>query len=699
MKRLFALLVVIVFAACSGDNGTAPKDDNNGGGGGGGGGTVTHLDSLRVEVVQNLAGQLDLWDGMPADSIAARAVNYLNHQPSIKSSGITAGTTTAWAVFNDGVSLIIPNNRNESAATDTLVDDASSPAPVRTAPQRHIVIPAGRKMRGALAVPSKGLELPVRPTFRAINAIGTCFVNPLPVLKQLLVAGHYANAGDLSGTIESMYSVQGNGLFYIDTHGGAGKNDDGLPMYALWTATTHEIPTLAKYVDLLHDGQLVVMTERGRDEEGHCKHVCHYGITAFFVAEHMTFGKNSLVFIDACSSSSPEAFDMQQAFKNQGASVYLGWTNDVDDQFSYRSMKYLVDRLLGVNKISPENPKQRAFNVYQVLNDMAVHHNLIDDPYKHALLTATKLKDDFGLLTPSIQFLSIDDDGVQPRLLIAGLFGTDPGEGKRSVTINGQELENISWYSTEIDCDIDETGANSHGTVVVKVGSGDDARKSNEVNLTEWKGEFTYERDDPGELAAQMTIDVRIVADIHSFRDEPGETPFETTVLFPTRGDTKIHMTTSGKYEEVVASCKDTYNFGEGGDVGTPFGTGNGKDGSWIYFGSVDTQSHTLQFNIAVVGVFKAGSYVRTRIGPDDCDPFNRPLYVTMAIDDCLYDDLVQSPAFRMQMQDDFTVPADDRGPCDAQPLIGELHGLKGQAKIKWGEMTPSFLPDPDAAR
>jgi hypothetical protein len=70
-----------------------------------------------------------------------------------------------------------------------------------------------------------------------------------------------------------------------------------------------------------------------------------------------------------------------------------------------------------------------------------------------------------------------------------------------------------------------------------------------------------------------------------------------------------------------------------------------------------------------------------------------------MAIDNCLYDDIVQAPAFRMQMQDDFTVPADDRGPCDAQPLIGELDGLKGQARIKWNQMTPLFLPDPDAAR
>src|SRR5262249_807177 len=155
------------------------------------------------------------------------------------------------------------------------------------------------------------------------------------------------------------------------------------------------------------------------------------------------------------------------------------WTQRVSDQFAYKAMKYLIDRLLGVNEISPEDPKQRAFNIDQVLNDMAVHRHLVDDPYKNAILTVCHVKNDFGLLSPTIQFFSIADDGQQPRLIIAGLFGTDPGEGKRSVTINDQELENISWYPTEINCDIPETGSNASGTVVVKIGSGQDARESN----------------------------------------------------------------------------------------------------------------------------------------------------------------------------------------------------------------------------
>jgi hypothetical protein len=54
------------------------------------------------------------------------------------------------------------------------------------------------------------------------------------------------------------------------------------------------------------------------------------------------------------------------------------------------------------------------------------------------------------------------------------------------------------------------------------VGTGSNARKSNEVNITEWIGELTYDRDDPGSLAAQMKVKIRILADIHSFSRPSG---------------------------------------------------------------------------------------------------------------------------------------------------------------------------------
>jgi len=694
------VIALVLFAACSGDNGTEPKDPG-GGGGGGGGGVVTHEDSLRVETLQAFATQLEQWSGESPDSIAAHAVAYLKDLPSVINAGITPGTTTVWANFTGNFDLVVPNNRNASSQTDTLVDAQSVPTPPRAQSMPRSSGTRGRSTVRRAVVPESARNIPESVRFRALNAIGGCHLNPVPAIRALLANGHYDDALPGAPTVAGLLnSVHGDGVFYINSHGGPGFDALANPYYAVWTLDRVEKATLANYKALVDSHELVGMVEFSNDAMGNCTCVMHYGFTSTFVRRHMSFTKNSLVIVDACSSASDPAGDMRAAFGAVGASAYLGWTKSVEAPFAYAAMKYLIDRLLGINVISPESPPQRAFNIDQVLNDMQAHRNLRVDPAHNSVLTVFHLKDDFGLLSPSIQFLSIDDDGQQPRLIIAGLFGEDPGEGKRSVTINGQELDNVEWFPTEINCDIPESGSNASGTVVVKVGSGSDDRESNPVNITEWDGELTYNRDDPGSLAAEMTIKIRILADIHPFREEPGEAPFETTVLFPPRGDTSVHMTTSGTYEENLGSCKDTYTFGEGGDIGTPFGTGNGKDGSWIFFGSVDTQSHTLQLNIAVLGVFKAGTYVRTQVGEEHCDTFNLPQWVSIFIDDCLYDDLAQSPAFRMQMGDDFTVPGDERGPCDADdPLIGEVNDNHAQGKIKWGEMIPFFLPDTDAAR
>ena len=690
-RQLFALFLctAMLIAACSGDNGTAPPTDDDDDDGGGG--TVTSADTLRLLTTNAVAAQLDQWAGLPADTIATRAVAFLETRSNIKDAGITQGSTTVWAVFKDGVSLIIPNNRETSTAADTLIDAAIVSTPNLTAAPRR-TIPAGRDMVRAMRVPESALEIPVSAKFRALNPIGTCHVDPLPMVKKLLRAGHYVNAGG-SATVEGLALVQGDGVFYINTHGGVGFDGNAVPYYALWTATPFDAITFGLYTDMLKAGELAVVVEMTNDAQGNCVNLAHLGITAIFVKKYMSFGKNSLVILDACDSGKSSAASMREAFKAKGASVVVGWTDRITAGFAYASTKYLLDRLLGVNIVSPENPKQRAFNIDQVRADMA-KKNLVDDPVHHAVLTVFHLRDDFGLLAPTIQFVSLEENGLRGRLFIAGIFGTDPGEGNRSVTINGQPLDNIEWYPTEIDCDIPDTGSNASGTIVVKVGTGANARESNPVNITEWKGDLIYERDDPGSHTAQMTLTVRFRADIHDFRDEPGEPPFKTQVLFTASDDSKIEITSGGVFSETFANCTDTYTLGNNGSAKSPFVPGT--EGSWIYFGSVDTQSHKLRLIMQVLAVWKAGTWKKS----GDCENFEKPLYAQLAIEDCLFNDLNQTTAFSMDMNNDFEVLADQRGPCSVDPMVSNLAGdHEGQAKIRWNDITPFFLPDPDAAR
>lgn len=697
MKCLFAPIFFLLLVACSGDNATAPPNDDDGNNGGGG--TLTREDTLRVLTLSDVAEHLDGWWSEGPDTVAARTLAYLNTIPMFEEVG-RSGPTGVWARFDDGRLLIIPNNLQPGAPEDTL-ELLSGESPVALAPAgtpRTKIIDAGRKAMRALRVPTSGLELPKSRQFRVWDGINGCYLTPRNRIRALLREGGYVEAPALSPTVDGFLKVRGDGVFVLFSHGDAGQLKDRSNVYAVWTSTNVGYPEEALYDAYFDSHELAYMIMPGRDAQGGCSTVTNYGITATFVARRMSFTENSLVYLNVCQSGSAAAGDFRQALANAGASVVVGWDGNVSVGTTFKTLPYLIDRLLGANEVQPrENPKQRAFNIYDVRDNMAAVGR-VTEPLTGATLEVFRLSGDFGLLAPTIQFLSIDDDGQQPRLIIAGLFGTDPGEGKRSVTINGTELENILWNPTEIDCDIPESGGNAFGTVVVKVGSGQGARESNPVNITQWEGELTYERDDPGDQTATMKIKFRILADIHDFRDEPGEPPFKTQVLFgPRGGDTSVHVTTGGKYAETIGDCTETWTFGQGGDLVTPFeGTPNG---AWMYFGSVDTESHTLQLNMAVLTVFDAGTWVATG-PPGACDTFSRPYYVTVSIEDCLYDDIVQTAAFRMQMGDDFVVLEDQRGPCTVDPLVSQLSDdHQAQAKIRWGTMTPLSLPDPDAAR
>lgn len=697
MKRLLATFAMILFAACSGDNGTAPPDnddDDNGGGG-----TVTHEDTVRVNALNEIAQQLDGWWSEGPDTVAARAVAYLNTIPLFEEVG-REGPTSVWARFDDGRLLIIPNNLQQGAPEDTLAlfsgESRIASAPSRA--PRTKIIGAGRKALRSLRVPTKGFEIPKSKQFRVWDGLQGCFWEPKSRIRTLLTNGGYVQAQAVLPTVDNFAkNVHGDGVFVLFTHGAPGELKDKSYVYAMWTSTNVAIPEEGLYAELFDKQELVYMIENGRNSVGGCGRVTNYGITSQFVSNHMSFAENSLVYLNVCMSGTEGAGDMRQAFGNAGASVVVGWDGNVSVGESFKTVPYMIDRLLGANEVEPkEDPKQRAFNIYDVRENMEAVGR-VTDPISGAVLKVFQVGGDFGLLAPTIQFLSVDDNGVQPKLIIAGIFGTDPGEANRSVTINGTELENISWSRNGIDCDIPESGANASGTVVVKVGTGANARESNEVNITEWRGELTYERDDPGDQTGQMRIKVRFLADIHSFRDKPGEDPFETIVLFGPRGETSIDATTSGRYVR-TQGCTDTFTLGGDGHAKTPFDAGT--DGSWIYFGSVDTKTHMLQLSMQMIVVFNAGTWVRTASEDPPCDAFSRPIYVTMTIEDCLYDDTNETTAFRMPMGDDFKVFDDERGPCSVDPLVTALiDDAQAEAKIKWGEMIPIFLPDPDAAR
>ena len=195
-----------------------------------------------------------------------------------------------------------------------------------------------------------------------------------------------------------------------------------------------------------------------------------------------------------------------------------------------------------------------------------------------------------------------------------------------------------------------------------------------------------------------MNINMHFRADIHSFRDLPGEQPFETTVLFNAMHDASVTITASGSYVYPEAPCLNTFTFSAAINLPSPYETS--QEGGWTYFGSVNSQSHELQLDLHILTfVTKVGTWVRS--GPTDCGLATIPLYGGLKVEDCVFDDVTAVTGFRMPMGPDYDVTADSRGPCTVEPLVTYLSGvgLQAQASIHWDDMATFFPPDPEAAR
>lgn len=107
-----------------------------------------------------------------------------------------------------------------------------------------------------------------------------------------------------------------------------------------------------------------------------------------------------------------------------------------------------------------------------------------------------------------------------------------------------------------------------------------------------------------------MKMDVHFRADIHAFRDQPHEQPFETTVLFGAMRDASVGITASGTYAQTQGPCTDTFTFNTTINLLSPYDPS--QEGGWTYFGSVDSQSHTLQLNLHLQTLSAVGSWVRS---------------------------------------------------------------------------------------
>lgn len=519
------LVVLLVLAACStngdGSSGSstteAPATTSGDGAGVPPPGSTVPLptvgDAARLTIEEKIVVLDEVVDFIntetPSDPDEAALVilEHLRGRPEFVDTGIDEADGSVWAQFADGVIYSHVNNRPLTGATE----------PTAQAP------PASRQTQGvqaAFQLTPAGAQLPASTQVRVMSGLSD-FYGPIPtaIKSGLTGAGYQVSAGEASVGGLKLEDSPALGVFYIRSHGGSGD---------IWTTTSVNTITAIRFAGDLLTGRIRPMSASVAEHE----YELHWAITPSFMTHYWSdkLADNALVVLDACGSvqSSPVVAAMK-------ASAVAAWEGSVSEIGSNRILTLFFDRLLGLNKVEPdETPDLRPFDAEAVGKYLLKTTLGVDVIHKDAMLD---IHDDGPTaLVPSIKLMEVDEPNDE--LVIEGLFGDTKG----LVTINGEYPDIIDWKPGLIRVGIKDTTA---GPVVVE----QRLRKSNEVPLTEWRGTMSYNAD-AGPLGENLIFsadfDLHLRADVHLFREVPWQDPLPRKIEIVAAGDSTATWTASG---------------------------------------------------------------------------------------------------------------------------------------------------------
>jgi hypothetical protein len=526
-----------------GDGGSGGNGGNGGSGGGGSGGTggsgATIDPAVRAATIaaveshcRTLSKQQPALTPLAfAEAVAAK----LRTDAAYAEVGVDGETQCAWGVFTDGRLHLVAGN---------------------FIPQRRAGVqsaPAAERKRALAAALS---EVPAAATARVMQSFGPMFDGAdvvTDVIGWLQEKGWQVPHGaEHEAPLSALRALGGVGYFYINTHGGAGAPTlqpfSGESMYSIQSST--KVSLAEEWSDITRDdlaarrltyftaynGDLIL--DRWPDWD------TRYGITANFVDTYWKFAADSVVIMNACSSTKIThttnwAASFIFAVHKAGAGVYLGWNDTCSPAGAYRAARYFTDRMLGANRFQPEVPAQRPFPWDAVLGDMKKKSFELD-PNTGATFQALPNPGSTNkqLLAPSIRHVEVDEYLDELRLI--GRFGSKEGE----VTIGGQRRPVKTWAPERIVVELPRTGAGSRGAVQVVVRG----VKSNLRQLTEWTipMQYTYAVLERFGLVVDGPGTVRLRADVGGTRDVPGEVPVQSTGYAYDTRDSQFTLTGRG---------------------------------------------------------------------------------------------------------------------------------------------------------
>ncbi len=557
--------------------------------------------AIRILVLDSIESKLNQMPGDDYEAENQMMLEFLLSLDEIEDVTL-AESGSFWASFIDGKIIYIASSRYP-LEDDTITKATSNNTfePTSNAADYNNYLPSRKPDN--LKVDGSGM-LPSSKNFRLLDGVGSFYskTNPIPKLRSMLSSKGYTDAGG-AATLESLRNVSGDGIFYFRTHGEEAPAASGLEIYGLWTASPvdedAELENAALSEDLAASRIIYMFFQTAWYQEFESLYSHHYGITHLFIREHMSFAPNALVYIDACNSSTLGFF--RNSFV--GASVFIGWDRQALYTKIQTTSQYVFDRLLGANLHDIPDPKQRPFAYTDLPSDPDFGPN---QKYGYsqskrgtiANLGFFSLKDDFTMLAPSIKNLEIDE--VNETMDINGTFGTDPGDGNRTVLIGDRNVVPDKWTKDKIFVDLKPEDV---GDVVVKIND----IESNKVPLTSWKGEFiyTYKTLNPA-LTQEVNLSIHFRGDVHPYRDLPGNPlQYINTDIIAAR-DSKGTWKYSGR-EDAGDDCTftemsggDSLQWSEPGNASDWHGGDCEKSAQFKFRGTIDPNLRTLNCNLVL---------------------------------------------------------------------------------------------------
>jgi hypothetical protein len=472
----------------------------------------------------------------PAEKLK-EMTDWLKEKPEFLEAGYDAEMKNAWGIFNDGRFLMIADNLQPASVEE----------------QKDFPPEGGRNE-----------EIPNAKKVLLMSGMGTAFYDPRFIINQYFLVSKTAyKAERKKATVDELKAVNEEiGVFYLYTHGARAVLKDSLKykgksipleFSALWTSDSRSVENDNKFKDDLDSYRLgYMLADNDKNPFGKVMEDTHYAITDRFIEKYMSFGENSLLYVDACGSFTPKLANTFTRKAKKGRATYVGWTAPALIRDMHPAAHFLFGRMLGVDAGFPEGnrekPVQRPFDIDDLMTDLQARgfgKSTTDDGIATLRYSSTGVFHP-AILTPSIAYLKVDE--LDSKLTINGIFGDDPRKngGSAEVTVNGKNVTSIdTWENEKIECTIPHKGNGAAGDVIVKAWD----HQSNAVPLTEWYVEFLW-LEKGQQVKREATITLHLRADVHRYRRKPGENDpkrvDDTTPYYVFAKDSKAIFTASG---------------------------------------------------------------------------------------------------------------------------------------------------------